>query len=288
MVGLVTALGVASCSSSTGPSASGAVLKAVSATLGAGTVQVQATSVTPTASGSDTAKATGSYDLAADEGAYSVDTGALLGTVQALATESTLYIRLPAAIAATVAGRQAVGDGEPPAPTAHPGHRQPAQRGRRGRPDPALIGLQEGMTSTRKFGVASGVTHYQATVDLTKASSPLASSEITLLGGSTETDDIYVGSDGRIQRLVQSIRLSGGGTPEVVTTDFSNYGKPVSITIPAAEPDGGRRQAPRVLTPPQRLSSISSLPSWVAVGVVHQRPTEHGGEDHSGDEEHGR
>jgi hypothetical protein len=71
-------------------------------------------------------------------------------------------------------------------------------------------------------------------VDLAKASSPLASSEITLLGGSTETDDIYVGTDGRIQRLVQTIGLSGGGAPEVVTTDFGSYGKPVSITIPAA------------------------------------------------------
>src|SRR5579863_5225169 len=101
VVGLVTALAVAGCSSS-GSSATGAVMKAVSATLGAGTVRVQATSVTPTASGSDTSKATGSYDLSTHQGTYSVDTGALLGTVQALATESTLYIHLPAALVATL------------------------------------------------------------------------------------------------------------------------------------------------------------------------------------------
>jgi hypothetical protein len=234
VVGLVTALGVAGCSSSTGPSASGAVLKAVSATLGAGTVQVQATSVTPTASGSETAKATGSYDLAADEGSYSVDTGALLGTVQALATESTLYIRLPAAIAATVAGGKAWATADLQHPPLIPGIGNLPSVAGGADPTRALIGLQQGMTSTRKIGVASGVVHYQATVDLAKASSPLASSEITLLGGSTETDDIYVGTDGRIQRLVQTIGLSGGGAPEVVTTDFGSYGKPVSITIPAA------------------------------------------------------
>jgi len=233
VVGLVVAVAVTGCSSS-GSSTTGAVLKAVSATLGAGTVRVQATSVTPTASGSDTSKATGSYNLSAHEGTYSVDTGALLGTVAALATESTLYIRLPAAIAATLTGGKVWATADLQHPPTIPGIGNLPSVAAGADPTRALIGLQEGMTSARKVGVASGVTHYQATVNLAKASSPLASSEITLLGGSTETDDVYVGSDGRIQRLVQSVRLSGGGAPEVVTTDFGNYGEPVSITIPAS------------------------------------------------------
>jgi len=233
VMGVVAALTVAGCSSS-GSSATGAVLKAVNATLGASTVQIQVTSVTPTASGSDTSKAKGSYDLSTHEGTYSVDTGALLGTVEALATQSTLYIRLPAAIAATLAGGKAWATADLQHPPTIPGIGNLPTVAGGADPTRALIGLQDGMTGARKVGVASGVTHYQATVDLAKAASPLASSEITLLGGSAETDDIYVGGDGRIQRLVQSVRLTGGGPPEVLTTDFSNYGQPVSITIPAA------------------------------------------------------
>jgi len=230
-VGLVIALAVAGCSSS-GSSATGAVMKAVSATLGSGTVRVQATSVTPTASGSDTSKATGSYDLAAHEGTYSVDTGALLGTVQALATESTLYIHLPAALAATLTGGKAWATADLQHPPTIPGIGNLPSVAGGADPTRALIGLQEGMTGAKKMGVAAGVTQYQATVNLTRASSPLAASEMTLLGGSAETDEIYVGTDGRIQRLVQSVRLSGGGVPEVVTTDFSDYGQPVTIVIP--------------------------------------------------------
>lgn len=227
---VIVALALVGACSSSKPSSPGlspraAVTRAVTATQAAGTVEEQVTSVTPTSSGSQSSKAKGSYDFAKREGSFSVDTGDLLGTVAAAISGPTLYIHVPASLAAAAGGKSWVSvDLADPPSVPGVGNLPSLVDGA----DPALSlhDLVAAMTTATKEGVSS----YRANLDLNRA--PDAKSASALLGGSTVSADLKVGADGRVQSLTQNVDL-GGGRSEVVTTTYSAYGAPVTVKLPS-------------------------------------------------------
>jgi hypothetical protein len=88
-------------------------------------------------------------------------------------------------------------------------------------PAQALTQLQ-GLRDVLKVGSAAGTTHYRAKIDLAK------------LKAATKTGsgryDVWIGDDGYVHR-VKTVVTTGGAT-STVTTDLSDFGEPVSVTLP--------------------------------------------------------
>jgi LppX_LprAFG lipoprotein len=87
-----------------------------------------------------------------------------------------------------------------------------------------LLGLR-GVTRVGSAQVdGSATTRYHARVDLSKLSGAAATP-------GTGTYDVWVGDDGYVHR-VKAI-VASGGTTSTVTTDLSDFGEKVSVTVPA-------------------------------------------------------
>jgi hypothetical protein len=227
----------AACSSGSGASATSAVHNAVNVTLGAGSVKESVSSLTPTASATSKSSATGTYAFGSHSGEFTVTTDAFLGTFDVVVVGGTLYLKLPPALVLVAGGKKWAS-----ADLAHP----PTVPGAgnlialAGATDPglAVTGLQEGLTSAKKVGRATvdgvATTQYNAQVTFPKSPSALGASERTLIGGSSENDDVFVGPDGKLVRLARRVAISAGAT-ETLTVDYSNYGAPVSVSAPPAD-----------------------------------------------------
>jgi len=233
----VLSLAAAACSSSKatpkGPTPADTLQSALTATLAGGTVTEAVVAVTPTASASSTSKGTGRYSFSASQGTFSVDTGAILGTLDVLVDQSTLYIHLPASVAATVAKGKAWATVSLDNPPAVPGvGNLPALAGGAD-PSRLLEMLQDGVSSVTLVGTepidGQPTTHLRAQVDLDSAArrapaarQPLARSEAILLGGTTVTADVWIGADGRLRRVVDHLALPGGSSGSLATTANSS------------------------------------------------------------------
>jgi hypothetical protein len=95
--------------------------------------------------------------------------------------------------------------------------------------DPAQsLGLLEKSSSdVTKVGEAqlhgAATTHYRARIDLSKVSGATSG---------TGRYDVWIGGDGYVHRV--KAMVTSGGVTSSVTTDFSEFGEPVSVKIPAA------------------------------------------------------
>jgi len=244
-------LGSACSSSKSGPSPTAAVQAAVTASMAARTVQERVTAVTPTSSGQTTSKASGGYSFTAREGTFNVDTGDILGKVDVLVKDSNLYINLPASIAQTLAKGKTWVSADLNNPPQIPATGNLTVLAAAADPSRSFQLLADGMTTASKVGPdqvdGQPVTHYRATLDLNKAKAaapaatqPLVQSEISLLGPGVSgvTDDVYLGTDGKIVRLVGNVDFSGGKaapspkTTGINTADYSGYGSTVMVNIP--------------------------------------------------------
>ena len=58
-------------------------------------------------------------------------------------------------------------------------------------------------------------------------------SAIDVLGASTQQIDVYVGAGDRLRRIA-TLTAAGSAKGSTVTTDFTDYGTDVKVTIPAA------------------------------------------------------
>lgn len=229
---------LAACGSSggSGSSASGSIRAAVNATIAAGTAKEEVSSLTPTASATSKSSATGTYSFTNHVGAFAVTTDAFLGNLDVVVSGSTLYIKVPAALLTASKGKPWAGVDMTNPPTV-PGAGNVASLAGAADPTRALTQLQEGIVSASKVGAATvgttAATQYTAKIDLAKAKSAQAASEKTLIGGSTATDDVFIGADNRILRIVSKVNLSGGAV-ETLTIDYSGYGTPVTTQQPSA------------------------------------------------------
>jgi hypothetical protein len=92
-------------------------------------------------------------------------------------------------------------------------------------PAQALTRLQ-GLRDVRKVGEEAGTTHYRAKIDLSK------------LKAATKTGtgryDVWIGDDGYVHRVRTMVATKGLGT-STVTTDLSDFGTSVSVTLPKPE-----------------------------------------------------
>lgn len=209
-----------------GNSAPKSLHDAVAATMGS-SVHEDVTAVTPTASGTSTSKATGTYAFSSHSGSFTVDTGALVGKVDAVLNGDTLYVKVPAALATVLpAGKRWVSADLNKPPTI-PGTGNLTTLAGGTDPQRAFYGLLHA-TSVTKAG-----NHYTAHVDLSKDTSPLATSERTLVAGSVFTVDATVGTDGRLSQMVMHVPLTGGGT-STITVNYSGFGAAVGVTVPPA------------------------------------------------------
>ena len=206
------------------------------ATIAAGSFKETVSSITPTASGSETSKATGAYSFVTHLGQFSVDTGALLGTVDVVVSGATLYIKVPAALVATTKGKPWVSAALDNPPSV-PGTGNITSLAGGADPSRVLEAIQHAATAVTKVGSSTvngaASTQYKVTIDLTKDSSPLAASEAKLIGGSKEIDDVYVAAGGQIVKVVQHVALSGNATG-TITSDYTTFGTAVTATPPPA------------------------------------------------------
>jgi hypothetical protein len=235
LVGVVVA--AVACSGS-GSNPKSAVDAAVNATRAGHTLRETVSSGTPTASGTQTSTAAGTYSFTRQIGELTVDTGALLGKVEVVLSGSTLYIRVPAAFASAVPKGKTWVSGSLDHPPTIPGAGNLLSLAGGADPTRVLESLQHASTKVTKVGSATvnaiPATQYRVDVDLTKDSSPLAASEIKLLGGSKLTDDVFVGQGGQVARVVAHVSLSGGAVG-TVTTDYDTFGIPVTAAVPPAD-----------------------------------------------------
>jgi hypothetical protein len=106
-----------------------------------------------------------------------------------------------------------------------------------GDPGQLLTAIQGGITSATKAekGTTEGIvtTHYVVQVNLANIATPAATMERKLLGGNTLTNDLYVGPDNRLVKLVTKVPLTGNAV-ETLTAVYSDYGGAVQVIVPAA------------------------------------------------------
>jgi len=233
---------VGACSSS-GSSPASAVKTAVKNTLTASSVKESVQAITPTASGQSTTSASGAFDFPKKQGVFSVDTG-IIGKLDADIDGSNLYVHLPPALASQIPGKKAWVRVDLNHPPSVPGIGNLGQLAAGADPTTSLRTFELGVTTAKKIGPAKvqndDTTHYSITVDLNKAKNAAAKDEqasiqsaIDALGSSTQQVDLYVGSDNRVRR-VAILTSSGSAKGSTVTTDFTDYGTSVKVTIPAA------------------------------------------------------
>jgi hypothetical protein len=89
-------------------------------------------------------------------------------------------------------------------------------------PAQALIQLQR-LGDVQKVGVGAVGTHYRAKIDLSRSGAAATG---------TGRYDVWIGDDGYVHR-VKTI-LTAGGSTSTVATDLSDFGEPVSVTLPKA------------------------------------------------------
>ncbi len=208
-----------SCSGSSGPSAATLLDRAMAATTAAHGMHEEVTSTTPTASATQTSTASGVYSFDGGLGQFTVDTGAILGKLDVVATGPALFIKVPVALRGASKGRGWVSaslDNPPTIPGAG-----------------NVISLAGGADAARLFtaikahrtSVTKTAAGYTAKLDLT--GDPLAK----LVGGTADTVDVTVDASGRITQVVQRVALSGNATG-TVTSVYSSFGASVNATTP--------------------------------------------------------
>lgn len=233
---------VGACSSNSS-SPTSAVKTAVKNTLNANSVKESVQAITPTASGQSTTSASGAFDFPKKQGVFSVDTG-IIGKLDTEIDGSNLYVHLPPALASQIPGKKAWVRVDLNHPPSVPGIGNLGQLAAGADPTTSLRTFELGVTSAKKIGAAKvqndDTTHYSITVDLNKAKNAAAKDEqasiqsaIDALGSPTQQVDLYVGSDNRVRR-VAILTSSGSAKGSTVTTDFTEYGTSVKVTIPAA------------------------------------------------------
>ncbi|GAC1594989.1 MAG: hypothetical protein NVS3B21_17650 [Acidimicrobiales bacterium] len=232
---------VAGCSSSSTPA--DAVKSAVKATVSAGSVKEAVQAVTPTASGQTTTSASGAFNFPKKQGIFSVDTG-IIGKLDAEIDGTNLYVHLPPAIASQVPGKKPWVKIDLTHPPTVPGIGNLGQLAAGADPSTSLRTYELGITSAKKLGAAKvgndDTTHYSATIDFAKAKAAAPKdqqasiqSAIDVLGSPTQQIDVYIGSGNKLRRIVAQTQ-SGAAKGSTVTTDLSDYGTDVKVTIPAA------------------------------------------------------
>ncbi|GAC1307320.1 MAG: hypothetical protein NVSMB16_03540 [Acidimicrobiales bacterium] len=235
-------LAVAGCSSGSSSPAD-AVKNAVKATVSAGSVKESVQAVTPTASGQSTTSASGAFNFPKKQGLFSVDTG-IIGKLDAEIDGTNLYVHLPPAVAAQVPGKKPWVKIDLTHPPTVPGIGNLGQLAAGADPSTSLRTYEMGITSAKKLGAAKvgndDTTHYSATIDFAKAKAAAPKdqqasiqSAIDVLGSPTQQIDVYIGSGNRLRRIVAQTQ-SGAAKGSTVTTDLSDYGTDVKVTIPAA------------------------------------------------------
>lgn len=233
LVGVVV---VAGCSGS-GNGAKSAIDAAANMTRSAHTLRETVSSGTPTASGTQTSTAAGTYSFTKQIGEMTVDTGALLGKAEVIVNGSTLFVKVPAAFAGSVPKGKTWVSGSLDNPPTIPGSGNLFSLAGGSDPNRVLEAVQHASSNAKKVGAATvngtPATQYRVDVDLTKDTSPLAASEIKLVGGSKMTDDVFVAQTGQIARVVAHVSLSGGAVG-TITTDYDTFGVAVTATIPPA------------------------------------------------------
>ena len=233
---------IAGCSSG-GNSPADAVRSAAKATISASSVKESVQAITPTASGQSTTGASGAFNFAKKQGLFSVDTG-VIGKLDTTIDGTNLYVHLPPALASQIPGKKPWVKVDLTHPPTVPGIGNLGQLAVGADPTTSLETYQYGVVAAKKIGPAKvqndDTTHYSATVDLNKAKAAAPKDEqaaiqsaIDVLGAPTQQIDLYVGANNRLRR-VATLTSTGSAKGSTVTTDFTDYGTDVKVTIPAA------------------------------------------------------
>ncbi|MHB8468009.1 MAG: LolA-like protein [Acidimicrobiales bacterium] len=216
-----------------GSGAQSAVDAAVNATRAAGSVRETVSAGTPTASGTATSTADGTYSFAQQLGGFTVNTGAEIGRLTVVLTAKVLYIRVPAALLAVAPKGKAWISAALDNPPTVPGVGNLTTLAGGADPVWLLEALQHASTKATKVGSATvnggSATQYRVEIDLSRDSATASVSK--LVGGSKESDDVFVDPAGRLARVVAHVALPGGATG-TITVDLSGYGIPVAATLP--------------------------------------------------------
>jgi hypothetical protein len=222
---------------SSSPSPSAAVVNAIKTTLASHTVQENVSAVTPTASAQSTSAATGDFSFDAGQGSFAATAGVVLAKVTTLLVGSTVYIDLPAPFSQSLQKGKVWVSIDLTNPPTLPGVGNFALLAGAVNPNWLLATMQQGMRSATKVDTQTTqgalTTHYQVTVDLSSVSTPEATAEKKLLGSATQNDDLYVGPDHRLVKLVVKAPLPGN-VAQTVTAVYSGYGVAVNVVVPPA------------------------------------------------------
>jgi hypothetical protein len=243
---------MAACSDGDSGDAAEVVRASPAKTIDSGTSRVALEVNLETGTGGQAAvRGDGVFDMRAKRGTFTLDLGALAGSlgggnVESVLDGQTMYVKLPAPAAsagkpwfrvdlASAAQQAGVNLGS-------------LGQLRQSDPTQALEYLRGATDDVRRVGEEQvrgvSTTHYRATVDLNKAAASLppdaraANDELVKsLGTSTLPSDVWIDDDGRVRRMRFSLDADGSGPGPATTVNLElfEFGVPVTVEVPPAD-----------------------------------------------------